>query len=270
MKILAKLVSCIALSCLATTLTQASEWRGIRPLYSKRPDVERILGKADDPSKEHSLVYKTEKEVVIIDYADGLLCKAGSSTAWRVPRGTVVSITVSPRTPLPLSELHIDEKRYTKTLDLKRSDVVRYNNEEDGVGIVVYQGKVQYINYFPSKKDEHLRCSREHDMLNSRKNIFVYPAFDSYQSLSFEEEKARLDNFALHLREQVGMLGYIIVYAGDRQNVSKARARATRARNYLVTKHGVEARRIVTKYGGRRERFTVELAMASPQYAPKN
>lgn len=265
MKILGRLLPLIVLSFLVTTLAQAGEWRGIRPLYSKRPDVERLLGKADDPSKEHSLVYKTEKEVVIVDYADGLSCKAGSSSGWRVPRGTVVDITVSPRTPLPLSELNIDEDRYRKTSDLKRSDVVRYTNEEDGVRIVVYQGNVQYINYFPSKKDAHLRCSNKQNVLDNKENIVVYPALDSYQNLSFEDEKARLDNFALHLREQVGMLGYIVVYAGQRQSVSNARARAKRARNYLVTKHGIGVGRIVTKYGERRETLTVELAMASPR-----
>lgn len=263
MKTLGKCVVYIVLVLVVTTLAQADEWRGINPLHSNRADVERLLGQADDPSKEHSLVYKTEKEVVIIDYADGLSCKAGSSAVWRVPRGTVVSITVSPRTPLPLAELHIDKDKYRKRLDLNRSDVVEYNNEEDGVSIVVYQGNVQYINFFPSKKDAHLRCSNKQDVLDSKKNIFVYPALDSYQNLSFEEEKARLDNFALNLRQQVGMLGCIVVYAGERQSVSKARARAKRAKNYLVNKHGIKAGRIVTKYGGRREKFTVELAMAS-------
>lgn len=267
MKILGRLASYIVLSLLGTTLAQASEWRGIRPLYSKRPDVERLLGKADDPSKEHSLVYKTEKEVVIVDYAGGLSCKAGA--VWRVPRGTVVSITVSPRTPLPLSELHIDKDRYTKTFDLKLTDVARYTDEEDGVRIVVYQGQVDYIDYFPGKKDEHLRCNKQ-DELDSKKNIFVYPAMDSYQNLSFDEEKARLDNFAVHLKNQVDMLGYIVVYAGERQSVSKARARARRARNYLVTKHGIEAGRIVAKYGGRREKSTVALAMASPRGTPNS
>ena len=261
MRILGKLASGVVLSLLVTT-ARAGEWRGIRPLYSKRPDVERLLGKADDPSKEHSVVYKTEKEVVIIDYAGGLSCKAGA--AWRVPRGTVVDIIVSPRKPVLLSELHIDEDRYTRTLDLKISDVVRYTNEEDGVRIVVYQGQVDYINYFPGKKDEHLRCTNEQDVLDNGKNIFVYPAMDSYQNLSFEDEKARLDNFALNLRKQVGMLGYIVVYSGEGRSARKARARAKRAKNYLVTKHSIEAGRIVTKYGGHREKLTVELAMASP------
>lgn len=263
MKTLGKCVVYIVLMLAVTTLAQAGEWRGIKPLQSNRADVERLLGQADDPGKEHSLVYKTEKEVVIIDYADGLSCKAGNSAIWRVPRGTVVSITVSPRTPLPLSELHIDEDKYRKTLDVHRSDVVEYNNEEDGVSLAVYQGNVQYINYFPGKKDAHLRCGNVQNVLGSKKNIVVYPALDSYQNLSFEDEKARLDNFAVNLQEHIGMLGYIVVYAGERQSVSKARARATRAKNYLVNKLGIEAKRIITKYGGRREKLTVELAMAS-------
>lgn len=263
MKTLGQSVAYIVVILLVTALAEAGEWRGIKPLHSSRADVERLLGPPDDPSKEHSLVYKTEKEVVIIDYADGLSCKSGNSTEWRVPRGTVVSITISPRTLLPLSELHIEESRYRKTFDVHRSEVVKYNNEEDGVSIVVYQGNVQYINFFPTEKDNHLRCDNTQRVSNGKMNNFVYPALDSYHNISFEEEKARLDSFALNLQEQAGMLGYIVVYAGKRERVSRACARAERAKNYLVNRRGLEMERIVTKYGGRREEFTVDLAMAS-------
>lgn len=40
------------------------------------------------------------------------------------------------------------------------------------------------------------------------------------------------------------MKGYIIVYAGLGMSLSKARARAKRAKNYLINVRGIEAARI--------------------------
>jgi hypothetical protein len=95
---------------------------------------------------------------------------------------------------------------------------------------------------------------------------FLTPAvdqwFDSYGDLSWEDERAHLDNFAVALQHDAHAIGYIIVYAGRVACVRDARDRALRAKKYLVTTHGIEANRIKWIDGGYREKLTVILQPA--------
>jgi hypothetical protein len=80
--------------------------------------------------------------------------------------------------------------------------------------------------------------------------------FDEYGNIRFNDEKARLDNYAIQLQNSPGAEGYIIAYgtcAGEGQ------ARADRAKNYLVNTRGIQATRIVTIDGGCRADLTVQL-----------
>jgi hypothetical protein len=80
--------------------------------------------------------------------------------------------------------------------------------------------------------------------------------FDEYGNIRFNDEKARLDNFAIQLQNRPDAQGYYIVYgtcAGEGQ------ARADRAKNYLVNNRGIEASRIVVVDGGCRADFAVQL-----------
>ena len=113
-------------------------------------------------------------------------------------------------------------------------------------------GEVISIQYFPQTKDNHLRCSTAPQGGEARK-------FDEYSNLPFSDEKARLANFALHLRDEPDFKGYIIVYAGKNTRSGEPEARAKRAKNYLVRVRGIEATRIVTIDGGCRDRLEVEL-----------
>ncbi|MER3429188.1 MAG: hypothetical protein C4334_14065, partial [Pyrinomonas sp.] len=83
--------------------------------------------------------------------------------------------------------------------------------------------------------------------------------FDEYGNIAFNDEKARLDNFAIQLQNQPGAQGYIIAYGGRRGRAGEALRRAERAKDYLVNTRGIEAGRIVTVDGGYRETLTVEL-----------
>jgi hypothetical protein len=80
--------------------------------------------------------------------------------------------------------------------------------------------------------------------------------FDEYGDIRFNDEKARLDNYAIQLQNDPGAEGYIIAYgtcAGQGQE------RADRAKNYLVNTRGIEAGRIITIDGGCRADLSVEL-----------
>jgi hypothetical protein len=83
--------------------------------------------------------------------------------------------------------------------------------------------------------------------------------FDEYGNIAFNDEKARLDNFAIQLQNEPGAQGYIIAYGGRKGRAGEASARANRAKDYLVNTRGLEAGRIVTVDGGYREDLTVEL-----------
>ena len=76
-------------------------------------------------------------------------------------------------------------------------------------------------------------------------------AFDEYGAICWENEKARLDNFAIQLlNENPTTLGHIIVYDGQRACRGEAVARAMRAKKYLVEYRKVPADRIVWRWGG--------------------
>ncbi|MCA1683555.1 MAG: hypothetical protein LC708_00245, partial [Actinobacteria bacterium] len=82
---------------------------------------------------------------------------------------------------------------------------------------------------------------------------------DEYGNVKFNDEKARLDNFAIELQNNPGAQGYIIAYGGRKGRAGEAQARADRAKDYLVNTRGISADRIVTVDGGYRENLTVEL-----------
>jgi hypothetical protein len=80
--------------------------------------------------------------------------------------------------------------------------------------------------------------------------------FDEYGNIRFNDEKARLDNFAIQLQNEPTATGTIIVYgscAGEGQQ------RGDRAKDYLVNTRGIEAGRITVVDGGCRSELTVQL-----------
>ena len=80
--------------------------------------------------------------------------------------------------------------------------------------------------------------------------------FDTYGNIRFNDEKARLDNFAIQLQNEPSAQGYIIGYGtcdAEGQN------RANRARDYLVNTRGIDASRIVVVDGGCMPELRVDL-----------
>jgi len=90
--------------------------------------------------------------------------------------------------------------------------------------------------------------------------------FDEYGDIRFNDEKARLDAYAIQLQNDPGAQGYIIAYgtcAGDglctHTSCIVAQKRAERAKDYLVNTRGIDAGRIMTVDGGCRSAVDVEL-----------
>lgn len=82
---------------------------------------------------------------------------------------------------------------------------------------------------------------------------------DEYGDLRFDDEKVRLDNFALELQNDPLHVGYVVGYGGRRTSRGEALRRIARAKKYLTSVRGVPAERVLTIDGGYREELTVEL-----------
>lgn len=92
--------------------------------------------------------------------------------------------------------------------------------------------------------------------------------FDEYGDISFEDEQARLDNFAVQLANFEAATAYLIAYAGKETYEGEATARLKRAKDYLVKVRGVEPARITTVDGGYRPDFSVSLIVVPPDAKP--
>jgi hypothetical protein len=82
---------------------------------------------------------------------------------------------------------------------------------------------------------------------------------DEYGNIKFNDEKARLDNYAIELQNDPTAQGYLVCYGGRTGRTGEAQRRCDRAKNYLVSTRGIDASRIVTVDGGYREELAVEL-----------
>jgi len=80
--------------------------------------------------------------------------------------------------------------------------------------------------------------------------------FDEYGNIRFNDEKARLDNYAIQLQNSPGSQGTIIVYGSC---AGEAQQRGDRAKDYLVNTRGIEAGRITVVDGGCRADLAVQL-----------
>ena len=80
--------------------------------------------------------------------------------------------------------------------------------------------------------------------------------FDEYGNIRFNDEKARLDNYAIQLQNDPTGTGTIIVYGSCE---GEAQSRGERAKEYLVNTRGIEAGRITVVDGGCRSDLAVQL-----------
>jgi hypothetical protein len=147
-----KIIACLFAILLFFSASNAGEWCGIKPLYSTRQDVERILGMPDE--KDYSL-FKLEKEVVIIDYSNGV-CSDDSYKHYNVPKNTVLSFTVHSKW-IPLSKLTVDKTKF-KLIKLLQPNIFWYSNEEEGIRYDVRNDMVISAEYLPTANDNHLLC----------------------------------------------------------------------------------------------------------------
>lgn len=242
----------LCLVLIMSSISYAKGWRGIVPLHSTCDDVKRLL----DVTTCEASTYHLKDETVTIGFIEKP-CLDG----WSVPPGTVITLDVHPKPGLQLADLHIEENRYKKVTDPHLGGAVYYKDDEEGVSIMVLPGgSVGSFFYGPAAGDNYLRYPNlSADYRGTDRNSHGSIKFDEYGNIPFSDEKERLNNFAIQLQAEPKTQGYIIAYGGRRARVGEAKARADRARDYLVSTRGVESGRLVMVDGGYREELTVEL-----------
>ncbi len=96
---------------------------------------------------------------------------------------------------------------------------------------------------------------------------------DRYGNISWEDEKARLDNFAIRLMNEPNLIGYFYVRAGKQSCRGEAQARAVRAKNYMVKVRHSDWSRIIWRDIGFGDGFEVSIWLAPrgnpPMYVPE-
>jgi hypothetical protein len=95
--------------------------------------------------------------------------------------------------------------------------------------------------------------------------LAVTRMFDEYGDIAPREEKVRLDAFAIQLQNEPGTQGYVIAYD---KRADEAQARATRAKDLIVSYYGIDPARIVALGGGYRKSRQVELWIVPTDAAP--
>lgn len=132
----------------------AQDWSQIDPLKSTRADVERLLG----PTKEaYFAVYQLKHGSLFIEYSSGP-CRPERKGGWNVPENVVVSLSFSPKQPKLLSDLRLDPKKFRKVVGGDVLGVEYYVSDEEGITYAVQSGRVDWVEYGPAKRDEHLYC----------------------------------------------------------------------------------------------------------------
>lgn len=256
-----------ALSPLAS---HAKEWRGITPAVSTRNDVVRLLRQCSD--RNARCEFDTDEGGVFILFSGAgdnyFQCPA------RLPADTVMQIEVAPKAKLRLSDLSGGANfKELAPPDPNSFGYRVYLDEDSGLMVRASDGVVNLVSYLAAAKDTQA-CPNYYGMVESEsvqyplcrlplpepsKFTEVGEAKQAGSSRRSDDDTTALDGFVGELREQPSAQAYVIAYAGRKARAGEAQARAERARAYLMSKHGMEAGRVLIVDGGYREEAALEL-----------
>ena len=83
--------------------------------------------------------------------------------------------------------------------------------------------------------------------------------FDQYGRIPWEDEKARLDNFAIQLTMTPNSTGYFLVRAGKSSCKNEAQDHALRAKKYLMNVRHIPWNRVIWRDTGYADEFQVTM-----------
>src|SRR6185369_16972252 len=83
--------------------------------------------------------------------------------------------------------------------------------------------------------------------------------FDEFPAISRNDEKARLDNYAIEIQNDPTSTAYVVIYPLRSGKSANAQRHTAQIMDYLVNSRGIDAHRIVTLVGGARDSMQIEL-----------
>ena len=92
--------------------------------------------------------------------------------------------------------------------------------------------------------------------------------FYEYPGPLTANEKAALDECALRMKQDPSWQACILFYSARKNITGQSKKAADNAKNYLVTRHGIDPTRILTLDGGYKEKQTIELWFMPDGAAP--
>lgn len=114
----------------------------------------------------------------------------------------------------------------------------------------------------------HQRAQASTDITNKKPPVPECKPFDQFQSVAFDDDKARLDNLAIELQGAPDAQAYIMIYAGRTSRAGQADMLGKRTSDYLINQRGVDARRFTIINGGYRDTDFIEIVICPPGAKP--
>jgi hypothetical protein len=108
------------------------------------------------------------------------------------------------------------------------------------------------------------RAAASTEIIRKTPPVVECKPFDQFQSVAFDDDKARLDNLAIELQGAPDNTAYIMIYAGRTSRTGQADMLGKRTMDYLINTRGVDARRIVIINGGYRDTDFIEIWLCPP------
>jgi hypothetical protein len=112
------------------------------------------------------------------------------------------------------------------------------------------------------------RAQASTDIVPKKPPVVECTPFDQFQSVAFDDDKARLDNLAIRMQGAPDNQAYIIIYAGRTSRAGQADMLGRRTMDYLVNQRGLDAGRITIVNGGYRDSDFIEIWLCPPGANP--
>lgn len=154
MNLVTKAFISLCLLSVFSDIAEAKEWNGIIPLRSTVSDVTRVLGRTNDINR-YRAKYSLEKEDVFIVFAAE--ANYFPDCVSELPIGTVLSIQVTPKCDLSLSDLNVDLSEFEKLAPANFAEGYEgYVDEKEGLIIRTFKGNIDQIVYIADSSDRDL------------------------------------------------------------------------------------------------------------------
>jgi hypothetical protein len=163
-------VAALFLSSLILTnwlTVKCQDWRQIVPLKSTRAEVERLLGST---TGAYFARYELKEGSLFVEYSSGP-CKPERKGGWILPKDVIIMVNFTPKHRTRIDTLKLDPKKFKIIVDDHVIGALYYVNDEEGTTYAVQNGKIEFIEHHPAKKDEHLYCGDPADPSRPQKQV---------------------------------------------------------------------------------------------------